>query len=802
MAVETANYVLDLVTTSPAGTDEKDEGDNHIRLIKQVLATTFPTASRAFSLRGGAEKNFSIVNLSAGYAPQAADDGVLFLCNSSNAPFSITLPAIGNAINGRLYGFKKNNAGSNVITINAAAGEAIDGQTSYTLSVQNVAVWFIASGSDWVIAFTSNSSQGVPAHTHSANDIATTTARRFISDTQLAKLDGLLAGTSYYSQSQVDVLLSGKAEISDVGAADGICPLDSDSKVPTSYLPAAGITFKGTWDANSNTPSLSDGVGSSGDLYTVSVAGSTSLDGISTWAVGDQATFNGATWQRIPASASSVLTVFGRTGAVTANTGDYTADKITETTRVFTTSARNSKVDGIAAGAQVNPSNMTDGDVTTGTSSTAKTPSAAQLKLAVVTHGIIQDAASAVEIDKVSIMSEAAYLALAQADRPKRSIIFTYAQAVPAFKVQRPIVALAPGGTTNTALTDTGDVADAPILFAHAKPWNLGKAEGDMSAPYATNKETSIAISAYTTTNLGAGPGVGTDAINKLILPNIVEYIGVAGGKHEIKFRGLTTVQITSGNTTGTATMATSPTNIHRCLATVIAASGAPQARQSARAWLSGTNTVNVSASTGDSTSTYVVAVWEFTGTSWSVYHGLRTGISADASTEGVDEINLMSQQNGAGSASAVGDWGHAIIFHQSRGDDAAVNFQPSSVCWGFEPGSTTGTVAYQRNTAGTSTTAELAVTVVENADMQVLRGSLTTSIQGWNNVDISLANLNAVNESLFLGSATTGQGGYTMPNGNVGFDISSIANGRVFNPRPNATTVFWQAVALPRELA
>lgn len=62
-----------------------------------------------------------------------------------------------------------------------------------------------------------------------------------------------------------------------------------------------GLTFKGSWDANSNTPTLTSGVGTNGYYYIVSIAGNTNLDGVTDWQVGDWAIFEGATnmWQKI-----------------------------------------------------------------------------------------------------------------------------------------------------------------------------------------------------------------------------------------------------------------------------------------------------------------------------------------------------------------------------------------------------------------------------------------------------------------------------------------------------------------------
>lgn len=75
-------------------------------------------------------------------------------------------------------------------------------------------------------------------------------------------------------------------------------------KTVSSIVNAIGaLNYKGTWNASTNTPTLTSGAGTKGDYYQVSVAGSTALDGISNWGVGDVAAFNGATWQRIEGGA-------------------------------------------------------------------------------------------------------------------------------------------------------------------------------------------------------------------------------------------------------------------------------------------------------------------------------------------------------------------------------------------------------------------------------------------------------------------------------------------------------------------
>lgn len=91
------------------------------------------------------------------------------------------------------------------------------------------------------------------------------------------------------------------------------------------------LTYQGTWNASTNTPALSSGscnLSTEGDYYVVATAGSTDLSGITTWNVGDWAICDGTAWSRIQTS-DAIASVFGRTGAVTAQAGDYAAAQIT-----------------------------------------------------------------------------------------------------------------------------------------------------------------------------------------------------------------------------------------------------------------------------------------------------------------------------------------------------------------------------------------------------------------------------------------------------------------------------------------
>lgn len=88
-----------------------------------------------------------------------------------------------------------------------------------------------------------------------------------------------------------------------------------------------GVFYQGTWDALTNSPTLASGVGTQGHYYVVSVAGSTNLDGITTWSLGDWAIFNGTAWEKVD-NTDAVISVNSATGAVSL-TG--TTNRITVT---------------------------------------------------------------------------------------------------------------------------------------------------------------------------------------------------------------------------------------------------------------------------------------------------------------------------------------------------------------------------------------------------------------------------------------------------------------------------------------
>ena len=111
----------------------------------------------------------------------------------------------------------------------------------------------------------------------------------------------------------------------------------------------AGLVFQGTWDAATNTPTLTSGTGTTGNFYIVSTSGSTDLDGVTDWVTGDWAVFieQGATdaWEKI--DNSSVLDGTGTGQTVALWSGSGTSNTLTDAP--ITVSGNNTTFTGAGA---------------------------------------------------------------------------------------------------------------------------------------------------------------------------------------------------------------------------------------------------------------------------------------------------------------------------------------------------------------------------------------------------------------------------------------------------------------------
>jgi hypothetical protein len=83
MALETGTYISDLTVTNPTSTDPKSQGDDHIRLLKSTIKTSFP------GITGAVTSTHTELNLLDGVTSSTAELNILDGVTSSAAEINI-----------------------------------------------------------------------------------------------------------------------------------------------------------------------------------------------------------------------------------------------------------------------------------------------------------------------------------------------------------------------------------------------------------------------------------------------------------------------------------------------------------------------------------------------------------------------------------------------------------------------------------------------------------------------------------------------------------------------------------------
>jgi hypothetical protein len=204
MSLESATYLDGLVGTNPPGGDAKAQGDDHIRLIKNVLKATLP---------GLAGRAWRHQNKSGAYTVVATDNMTVLNCT---AALTLDLTAAATLGNGHLF-IARANGGA--VTIDPASTEQINGGLTLVVADGSAALVF-CSGS----AFFALAAELTPSN---------------ISKTLIDAKGDLIVGTSADTPARKAAGANGTLLMPDSGAADGL----SYVQPPFQFVANATLAF-------------------------------------------------------------------------------------------------------------------------------------------------------------------------------------------------------------------------------------------------------------------------------------------------------------------------------------------------------------------------------------------------------------------------------------------------------------------------------------------------------------------------------------------------------------------------------
>jgi microcystin-dependent protein len=159
MGLESATYVQDLVSTNPTTGDDVSAGDDHLRLIKAALKTTFPTAGKAFYFP-------TTEMITADETVTSSDDNTTYIADTTSGDIEVTLPvSLGTSRKGFTVTVQRGAAAANALTVVPASG-AINGAASFAITEPYSLLRFVWSGTAWYcgeLAFESIPDGSIPA---------------------------------------------------------------------------------------------------------------------------------------------------------------------------------------------------------------------------------------------------------------------------------------------------------------------------------------------------------------------------------------------------------------------------------------------------------------------------------------------------------------------------------------------------------------------------------------------------------------------------------------------------------------
>lgn len=142
MSLEVASFISELDTSNPPGTDQQAQGDDHLRLIKTALQSTFPNASKAFRFPTTLAK-------AVNYSVLSTDENTLIPVDATGGAITLTLPLLATAAKGFRVGVVKVDSSANSVTVDGNASDTINDVLTDVIHRQYEVVWYIWDGTEW-----------------------------------------------------------------------------------------------------------------------------------------------------------------------------------------------------------------------------------------------------------------------------------------------------------------------------------------------------------------------------------------------------------------------------------------------------------------------------------------------------------------------------------------------------------------------------------------------------------------------------------------------------------------------------
>jgi hypothetical protein len=143
MTLEVATYLNELNSSLPIVGDDIGEGDDHIRMLKAVLKTTFPGLGGVFS---------RAISKAAGFSPATTENHCLFV---NTAEVTCSLPTAAGMPTGATFYFRPLGY---ALTIAPASGETLNDLAAGTAITVDASSWAIVkklSATQWIVFHTS-----------------------------------------------------------------------------------------------------------------------------------------------------------------------------------------------------------------------------------------------------------------------------------------------------------------------------------------------------------------------------------------------------------------------------------------------------------------------------------------------------------------------------------------------------------------------------------------------------------------------------------------------------------------------